>query len=79
MTISNFRALEPLYIIIVRDKNAEAALRNWARTANVQVQIETNRMKIFEQRGLSIFQMTWPGAWKQVTVWDVWNKRHIDT
>ena len=79
MTISNFRASEPLYIVIVRDRNAEPALREWARTANVQVQIETNRMRIFEQRSLSIFQMTWTGDWEQVTIWDAWNRRHIYT
>jgi len=78
MTISNFRASEPLYIIIVRDQNAETALRNWARTANVQVTIENNRMKIFENRSYSIFQMTWRGDWNQVTIWDAWNKRHIE-
>ncbi len=78
MTISNFRAAEPLYIIIVREKNAESVLRDWARTANVQASIENNRMKIFEQRSLSVFQMTWTGDWEQVTIWDTWNKRHID-
>lgn len=79
MTISNFRATEPLYIIILREKNAESMLRDWARTANVQVAIENNRMKIFEQRSLSTFQMTWTGDWTQVTIWDTWNKRHIHT
>lgn len=78
MTISNFRASEPLYIVIVREKNAEQALRNWARSANVQVTIETNRMKIFETRTLSHFQMHWSGDWTQVTIWDCWNKRHIE-
>lgn len=68
-----------MYIIIVREKNAEAALKDWARTANVQVSIENNRMKIFEQRSYSIFQMSWPGDWAQVTIWDAWNKRHIHT
>jgi hypothetical protein len=79
MTISNFRATEPLYIIIVRDRNAESSLRDWARLANVQVAIENNRMKIFEQRSLSVFQMSWTGDWEQVTIWDAWNKRHINT
>jgi hypothetical protein len=79
MTITNFRATEPLYIVVVRERNAESALRDWARAANVQVAIENNRMKIFEQRSLSTFQMTWTGDWEQVTIWDTWNKRHIYT
>lgn len=77
MTISNFRATEPLYIVIVREKNAEQSLRDWARGANVQVTIETNRMKIFETRTLNHFQMHWNGDWTQVLIWDCWNKRHI--
>jgi hypothetical protein len=79
MTISNFRATEPLYIIIVRAQNAESLLKEWARTTSCQVSIENNRMKIFEQRSLSTFQMTWAGDWEQVTIWDTWNKRHIHT
>jgi hypothetical protein len=78
MTISNFRASEPLYIVIVREKNAEQLLREWARTANAQVSIETNRMKIFENRSLSLFQMHWAHGYENVTIWDAWNKRHID-
>jgi hypothetical protein len=78
MTISNFRAAEPLYIVIVRDRNAEQQLKTWAREANCQVNIENNRMKIFEQRSLSVFQMTWSHGYDNVTVWDAWNKRHID-
>ena len=77
MTISHFRAQEPLYIVIVRTKNAEVSLRDWARVTNVQVHIENNRMKLFEQHSLSMFQMTWSGDWQQVTIWDTWNKRHI--
>ena len=78
MTISNFRASEPMYIVIVRDKNAEQQLKTWAREANCQVTIESNRMKIFEHRSLSMFQMSWPQGWDNVTIWDTWNKRHID-
>lgn len=78
MTINNFRASEALYVIIVREKNAEQMLRDWARGANAQVVIETNRMKIFEQRSLSLFQMQWSHGFDNVTIWDAWNKRHID-
>ncbi len=78
MTISNFRAAEALYIVIVRDKNAEQQLKSWAKAANAQVSIDANRMRIFEQRSLSLFQMQWTGDWEQVTIWDVWNKRHIE-
>lgn len=78
MTISNFRASEPLYLVIVREKNAEQLLKTWAKAANCQVSIESNRMKIFEQRSLSVFRMTWTHGYENVAIWDAWNKRHID-
>ena len=77
MTISNFRSTEPLYIIIVRENNAEKLLKQWAQTTASQVTIEGNRMKIFEQRSMSRFHMDWPHAWDNVSIWDCWNKRHI--
>ena len=79
MTISNFRATEALYIVIVRDRDAERNLREWARGANVQVTIENNRMKIFEDRSLNLFHVTWTHDWANVVIWDAWNKRHIET
>jgi len=63
--------------VIVRDKDAEQLLRDWAREQNVQVSVENNRMKLFEQRGLTLFQMNWMHSWNNVTIWDCWNKRHI--
>jgi hypothetical protein len=35
-------------------------------------------MKIFEHRSLSMLQMSWSHGWDNVTIWDTWNKRHID-
>jgi hypothetical protein len=77
MSIKNYRSSEALYLVIVRDKNAEQLLRDWAREQNVQVTVENNRMKLFEQRGLTLFQMNWTHSWGNVTIWDCWNKRHI--
>jgi hypothetical protein len=77
MSVKNFRSNEALYLVIVRDKNAEQLLRDWAREQNVQVTVEINRMKLFEQRGLTLFQMHWAHSWSNVTIWDCWNRRHI--
>lgn len=77
MSISNFKASEALYIVIVREKNGEQLLKDWAKNSSVHVQIENNRMKLFEQRGLSLFRLEWKNDWDLVTVWDCWNKRHI--
>ena len=78
MTISNFRATEALYIVIVRDRDAERLLREWARANNTQVTIESNRMKMFEDRSLNLFAVTWGHDWANVLIWDAWNKRHIE-
>ena len=78
MTISNFRATEALYIVIVRDRDAERMLREWARANNTQVTIENNRMRLFEDRSLNLFNVTWQHDWANVMIWDTWNKRHIE-
>ena len=77
MSVKNFRSNEAMYLIIVRDKNAEQLLKEWARKQNVQATVENNRMKLFEQRGLTLFQMNWSHDWSNVTIWDCWNRRHI--
>lgn len=78
MTISNFRSSEALYIIIVRARNAEQLLKDWARQANAQVTVEQNRMKLFESRSFSLFRMQWQHSWDDVTIWDCWLKRHVN-
>jgi hypothetical protein len=77
MTISNYRSAEALYVVIVRDRNAEQQLKDWSKGARVSVTIEGNRMKLFDTRALSLFQIDWPYNWEVVTIWDCWNRRHI--
>jgi len=78
MTIPTYRATEALYIVIVRDRDAERLLREWARANNQQVAIENNRMRLFEDRSLNLFAVTWGHDWANVLIWDAWNKRHIE-
>lgn len=52
-------------------------LRDWAKNHSLSVTIESNRMKIFDQRSFDFFHMTWNGSWQTVTIWDTWNRRHI--
>jgi len=77
MTITNFRSSEPMYLVIIRDRNAETLLKNWAHEGKFQVTIEKNRMKLYEARTLSMFQVTWTHNWSDVTIWDYWNRRHL--
>ena len=78
MTIPVYRAAEALYIVIVRDRDAERLLREWAKSNNQQVSIENNRMRLFEDRSLNLFTVTWGHDWTNVMIWDAWNKRHIE-
>jgi len=78
MTIPNFRSAEALYLIIVREKNAEQLLREWARDNNSRGTIENNRMKLYENQSLTMFQVNWSHNWNNVTIWDYWNRRHIN-
>lgn len=78
MSISNFRSTEALYIIIVREKDAEKMLKEWSNSVNARVQIEKNRMKLFDQQTLTLFQMNWKHNWNNVNIWDVWNRRHLN-
>jgi hypothetical protein len=66
-----------MYLVIVREKNAEQLLRDWARASNSQVTIENNRMKLYDARSLTMFQLNWTHSWINVTIWDYWNRRHI--
>jgi len=77
MTIPQYRSAEPMYLVIVKDSRAEQDLRAWAKQHGCQVQIEKNRMKIFDSRSLIMFQTQWSGDWDLVTIWDYWNKRHV--
>jgi hypothetical protein len=77
MPIPSYRASEALYVVIIREKNAEQLLKAWAKAAKAQVVIENNRMKIFEHRSLNMFQLNWPHDWDNVTIWDAWNRRHL--
>jgi hypothetical protein len=77
MTIPQYRSSQPLYIIIVRAQNATQLLRDWARSANLQVTVDNGRMQIFEERGLQLFQLQWPHDWSAVTIWDCWHRRHL--
>jgi hypothetical protein len=77
MSLTNARSIEPLYIVIVREQNAQQLLQEWAKSAGVNVTIESNRMKIFESRSFDLFNLSWPHSWDQVTIWDCWRRQHI--
>jgi hypothetical protein len=78
MSITNVRTVEPLYIVILRNQQAETLLKNWVKDNKIEhTQINGNRMMIHHQNALDRFCLTWTYNWDLVTVWDTWNRRHI--
>jgi len=79
MTIPNYRAVEPLYIVILRNNNqAESLVRSWIKEHRIEhVNISGNRMMLHDQRAFEQFRVTWSHNFDSVTVWDTWLKRHI--
>ena len=79
MTISNYRAVEPLYIVILRNNDkAESLFRAWIKQHRIEhANISGNRMMLHDQRAFEQFRVTWTHGLESVTVWDTWLKRHI--
>jgi hypothetical protein len=78
MSISNFKAAEPLYIIILRNQDAEKLLRAWVKEYRIEhANISGNKMMLHHQQAFENFCLTWTHNWENITVWDTWNKRHI--
>lgn len=68
---------EALYIIILRDPQAQHLLKTWASKNKQDVHVSNNRMSLYSQHSLNQFQVTWTNSWTNITVWDSWNKRHV--
>ena len=79
MSSSSYRAVEPLYILIMRNNpGAEAAFRNWIRTNRIEnVTVSGSKMMLHDQRSFEMFKVTWSGNINNITIWDTWSKRHI--
>lgn len=78
MSVINTRAVEPLYIVILRNQQAESLLKSWVREHRVEhTSVNGNRLMIHHQNAFDRFLLTWSHNWDLVTVWDTWNRRHI--
>jgi len=79
MTIPNYRAVEPLYIVILRNNTqAESLFRTWIKENRIEhANISGNRMMLHDQRAFEQFRVTWSHNMNSVTVWDTWMRRHI--
>ena len=79
MTISNYRAVEPLFIVFLRNNNqAEQLFRAWIKQNRIEhANVSGNRMMLHDQRAFEQFRVTWTHSLDSVTIWDTWLKRHI--
>ena len=77
MSTYNSKSGEALYVIILRDSQANTLLKNWANKNRQDVHLANNKMSLYNQNSLNLFQVTWNGGWGNVTIWDTWHKRHI--
>jgi hypothetical protein len=78
MSIETFRAVEPLYIVILRNTQAENLLRSWVRDNKIEyANVNGNKMMLHHQQAFDRFLVTWAHNWDSITVWDTWNRRHI--
>jgi hypothetical protein len=70
---------EPIYIVIFRDTQAEHHLLDWAKRHNVDPKhIDRDRLNVYNQTVWFKFQTTWTRNWNRITVWDCWQRRHIE-
>jgi len=79
MTISSYRAVEPLYIVILRNNTqAESLLRAWIRDNKIDhATVSGNRMMLHDQRAFEQFKVTWTHNLNSTTIWDTWLRRHV--
>jgi hypothetical protein len=79
MSISTIRHGEPLYLVIMRDPRASTLFREWVAENRVKhVQIQDNKLQLFDYHSVNVFVMTWKGEWSNLVIWDAWNRRHVN-
>jgi hypothetical protein len=78
MTLPIFKNGDPLFTIILRDKEAKSKLSKWLGSSrSIQAKIEDNKLQIYDHNTLNLFVITWSHNWENILIWDIWAKRHI--
>jgi hypothetical protein len=79
MTIPNYRAVEPLYIVILRNSDkAESLFKTWIKENRIDnANTSGNRMMLHDQRAFEKFRITWTHGLNSISIWDTWQKKHI--
>ena len=78
MTVPSYKSSTALYIIALRDTDANAKLTKWLKSKHhASAKVEEHRLQIYDQNTLNLFIVTWAHSVSNLTVWDCWNRRHI--
>jgi len=79
MSGTSYRAVEPLYILIMRNNTgAEVAFRTWIKVNRIEnATVSGPKMMLHDQRSFDMFKVTWLGNITNITIWDTWLKRHV--
>jgi hypothetical protein len=78
MSTLNFKSADPLYIVILREGQAESLFKSWIKNNRIEhVVVTGNRMMLHHQNAFDRFLVTWNHGWDDLTIWDTWNRRHI--
>ena len=78
MSIPTYRAVEPLYIVMLRNTQAKPMFKTWIRKNQIEhATVNGNKMMLHHQQAFDRFLVTWAHEWNMITVWDTWNRRHI--
>jgi len=78
MSLTTFRAVEPLYVIIMRHGPAEQHFRAWIKQNRIEhAVVNGNRMMLHAQPAFECFRVTWTHGFGDIAVWDTWHRRHV--
>lgn len=78
MVATRYSSIEPLYIVIFRNSQAESILRGWVKDNKIQhATVVGNRMMLHQQQAFDQMLVMWTHSWSTVTIWDTWHRRHI--
>ena len=79
MVNNSYRNHEALYLVISNDKNVRNQINEWSKQySRSGLEFQNNQLMIYNQNSLHLFYLNWKGDGKSISIWDCWNKRHLE-
>lgn len=73
----HYRPADPLYIVAVKTARGEQQLRQFVRDKKLNATVEGPRMRLYDDRSYSVFNVCWSHGWQDVVIWDCWHRRPV--